>query len=81
MTLPKTSSKCSPSPSSSLMAKMRTDVLKMRISVIPAQVLRKMVVGCELIAKAVTSEMESQHVELMPGKMVQCPASKREIYL
>lgn len=50
------------------MAKMRTDVLKIRISVMPAQVLRKMVVGCELIAKAVTSEMESQHVELMPRK-------------
>lgn len=52
------------------MARMRTDVFIMRISVIPAQVLRNRVVGCELIANAVTSEMESQQVELMPEKVV-----------
>lgn len=33
---------------------------------IPAHVLRKAVVGVEFMAKAVTSAMESQQVELMP---------------
>ena len=35
-------------------------------SVMPAHVLRKAVVGVEFMAKAVTSAMESQQVELMP---------------
>lgn len=63
---PKTISKCSPSPSESLIVKSRTGVLKMRISVMPAQVFRRTVVGGEFMARAVTSEMVSQQLELMP---------------
>ena len=33
----------------------------------PAQVLRSAAVGVEFTASAVTSEIESQHVELTPG--------------
>lgn len=40
----------------------------MRISAMPAQVFLNTVVGGELIANAVTSEIESQQVELMPFK-------------
>lgn len=40
----------------------------MRISAMPAQVFLSTVVGGELTANAVTSEMESQEVELMPFK-------------
>ena len=40
--------------------------LKMRISVMPAQVFRRTVVGGEFMARAVTSEMVSQQLELMP---------------
>lgn len=40
----------------------------MRISVMPAQVFLSTVVDGELIANAVTSEIESQQVELMPRK-------------
>lgn len=53
------------------MANIRTGVLNIRISVMPAQVLRSALLGRELTAKAVTSEMESQHVELMPGEVFQ----------
>ena len=63
---PKTISKCSPSPSWSLMVKSRTGVLKMRISVMPAHVFRRTVVGGEFMARAGTSEIESQQLELMP---------------
>lgn len=65
---PKTSSRCSPSPSWSLMVRIRTGVLNMRISAMPAQVFLNTVVGGELIANAVTSEIESQQVEIMPFK-------------
>lgn len=63
---PKTSSECSPSPSSSFLVKIRAGVLKIRISAMPAQVFRRMVVGCEFMARAVTSEMESQQIEHIP---------------
>ena len=65
-TFPNTSSKCSPSPSSSRIAKTRTGSLKMLSSMIPAQVFFRSVVGVEFIASAVTSPMESQHVEETP---------------
>lgn len=35
-------------------------------SMMPAQVLRRVAVGVEFIANAVTSAIESQHVELIP---------------
>lgn len=66
-TAPNTSSRCSPSPSRSLAAKIRTGSLKMCSSAMPAQVLRKVAVGEEFMASAVTSAMESQQVELIPG--------------
>lgn len=65
-TLPKTSSKCSPSPSSSRIVRIRTGSLNMPNSVMPAQVLRSAVVGGELTARAVTSAMESQQVDEIP---------------
>lgn len=40
----------------------------MRISAMPAQVFLRMVVGGELMARAMTSAMESQEFELMPRK-------------
>lgn len=63
---PKTSSRCSPSPSRSGKLRIRTGSLKMCSSMMPAQVLRRVAVGVEFIASAVTSAMESQHVELIP---------------
>ena len=65
-TLPNTSSKCSPSPSSSRIAKTRTGSLKIFSSMIPAQVFFRRVVGVEFMASAVTSPMESQQVEEIP---------------
>lgn len=47
----------------------------------PAQVLRKRVVGCELIANAVTSEMESQQVELMPSEWFSMSADMRRVQI
>lgn len=66
-TFPNTSSKCSPSPASSRIARTRTGSLKMLSSMILAQVFLKSVVGVEFMASAVTSPMKSQHVEEMPG--------------
>ena len=40
----------------------------MRISVMLAYMFRRIVVGREFMAQAVTSEMESLQVELMSGK-------------
>ena len=65
-TSPKTNSRCSPSPSRSLIARIRTGSLKMWSSVMPAHVFRSAAVGLEFTASAVTSAMESQAVELMP---------------
>lgn len=48
------------------MVRMRTGVRNIRISAMPAHVFLSTVVGGELIASAVTSEIESQLVELMP---------------
>ena len=42
---------------------MRTGILKILSSVVPVQVLRSIVDGEEVTAKAVTSLMESQHVD------------------
>lgn len=47
---------------------MRTGSWKMWSSVIPAHVLRRAFVGDEFIANAVTSAIDSQHVELIPVK-------------
>ena len=55
----------------------------MRISAMPAQVFRRKVVDGELMASAVTSEMESQQVELMPGNQnsFSVVTTRRERYL
>lgn len=72
-TSPNIISKCSPSPSSSQLVKIRTGVLRIRTSVMPAHVFLRLVVNGELITKAVTLEIESQQVELMPRKQpVRC---------
>lgn len=49
---------------------MRTGVMKVRIFEMPAQVLRKVAIGQEFMARAVSSATESQHVELRPSTKV-----------
>lgn len=65
-TFPNTSSKCSPSPSSSRIARTRTGSLKILNSIISAQMFLKSVVRVEFMANTVTSSIESQHVKEIP---------------
>ena len=68
---PSTSSRCSPSPSLSGLARIRAGSPKMLASEIPDEVFRSSTVGAEFIASAATSPMESQQLEEIPGKVFQ----------
>lgn len=64
---PKISSRCSPSLSAFCKLSMRTGSLNIFISEMPKQVLQNKAVEIEFVAKTVTSLIESQQVEEMPG--------------
>lgn len=73
---PSTSSRCSPSPTWSGMAKIRAGSRKILASAMPDDVFRSSRFGVEFMAKAVTSPMESQLLDEIPVDQYQSKNSE-----